>query len=107
MQTIRNNGQAGTLTTFRSIAGGMRISDGSESYEARFDGKDYPRGEDDSSTASLNLIDEDTIEETDKQEGKIVTVTRMTISKDGRSMKVESSDKQRGETMTYTAEKQP
>jgi hypothetical protein len=30
-----------------------------------------------------------------------------TVSKDGKSMKVESADKQRGTTMTYTAEKQP
>jgi hypothetical protein len=31
----------------------------------------------------------------------------MTVSKDGKSMKVESEDKRRGTTMTYTEEKQP
>jgi hypothetical protein len=31
----------------------------------------------------------------------------MTVSKDGTEMKVESSDKQRGGTMTYTAERVP
>jgi hypothetical protein len=36
-----------------------------------------------------------------------MTIVRMTVSKDGQSMIVESSDKQRGGTMTYTAEKVP
>lgn len=105
MQTVKNATRAGTLTTYESIAGGMKISDGSQSYEARFDGKDYPADKDGHSTVSLKLIDENTIEETDKEGGKILTVMRMTVSKDGSSMKVESSDKQRGGTMTYTAEK--
>lgn len=36
-----------------------------------------------------------------------MTVSRMTLSKDGKTMGVESIDKQRGTTMTYTAEKLP
>jgi hypothetical protein len=107
MQTVKNATPAGTLTTYRSIAGGMTISDGSQSYEVKFDGKDYPAGGDVHATVSLKLIDEYTLEETDKQDGKIVTVARMTVSKDGKSMRVESSDKQRGGTMIYTAEKRP
>jgi hypothetical protein len=107
MQTVKNSTTAGTLTTYQSIAGGMKISDGSESYEVKFDGKDYPAGGDSHTTVSLKLIDENTLEETDKQDGKIVTVARMTVSRDGKSMRVESSDKQRGSTMTYTAERRP
>ncbi len=107
MQTVKNSTSAGTLTTYQSIAGGMKISDGSESYDVKFDGKDYPAGRDVHATVSLKLIDEYTLEETDKQDGKMMTVARMTVSKDGRSMRVESSDKQRGSTMTYTAEKRP
>lgn len=107
MQTVKNSTTAGTLTTYQSIAGGMKISDGSESYEVKFDGKDYPAGGGTHSTVSLKLIDENTLEETDKQDGKVMTVARMTVSKDGKSMRVESSDKQRGSTMTYTAERRP
>jgi hypothetical protein len=107
MQTVKNSTTAGTLTTYQSIAGGMKISDGSESYEVKFDGKDYPAGGNSNSTVSLELIDENTLEETDKQDGKVTTVARMTVSNDGKSMRVESSDKQRGSTMTYTAERRP
>ena len=107
MQTVKNSTTAGTLTTYQSIAGGMKISDGSESYEVKFDGKDYPVGGDAHSTLSLKLIDEYTLEEIDKRDGKVITVARMTVSKDGAAMRVESSDKQRGSTMTYTAERRP
>lgn len=106
MQTVRNATRAGTLTTYQSIPDGLKISDGSQTYEAKFDGKDYPAGEDSHATTSLKLIDESTIEETGKEEGKVVVVSRMTVSKDGKTMKVESVDKLRGSTMAYTAEKQ-
>ena len=42
MDTVRNDTRAGTLTIYQSIPGGMKISDGSESYEAPLDGKDHP-----------------------------------------------------------------
>ncbi|MGC1449205.1 MAG: hypothetical protein WA830_04130 [Candidatus Sulfotelmatobacter sp.] len=107
MRTVKNATSAGTRTTYQSTAGGLRISDGSQSYEVKFDGKDYPVSGDLHSTVSLKVIDEYTLEETDKQDGKAITVARMTVSRDGKSMTVESSDKQRGGTMTYTAEKRP
>jgi len=107
MRTIKNDTEAGTLTTYHSISNGLKIISGRESYEAKFDGKDYPVGKDLHSTVSLTLIDENTFEETDKRDGKILTVSRMTVSKDGTIMTIESTDKQRGGTMTYTAEKVP
>jgi hypothetical protein len=107
MLTVKNATRAGTLTTYQSTGGGMKISDGSQSYDAKFDGKDYPAGGDIHSTVSLKLIDEYTLEETDKQDGEIITVARMTVSRDGKSMRVESSDSQRGGKMTYTAERRP
>jgi hypothetical protein len=108
MDTVRNATRAGTLTTIQTTAEGMRVSDGSQSYEAKFDGTDRPASGDSApSTASLKRIDDYTIEETSKQDGKAVGVKRMTVSKDGKSMKVTTADKKRGTTMTYTAQKQP
>jgi hypothetical protein len=105
MDTVKNATRAGTLTTYRTTAAGMKISDGSESYEAQLDGKDYPRNGDAHSTVSLKLIDEYTMEQTDKQDGKVVGIARSIISRDGKSMRVEVSSKQCGQTMTYVAEK--
>jgi hypothetical protein len=107
MRTIHNDTEAGTLTTYRSIPNGLKIISGRESYEAKFDGKDYPVGKDRHATVSLTLMDENTFEETDKHDGKILTVSRMTILKDGSMMTVRTTDRQRGGTMIYMAEKVP
>jgi hypothetical protein len=108
MDTVKNATRAGTFTTIQTTADGMRFSDGSQSYEAKFDGTDRPAsGHSARSTASLKRIDNYTIEETSKQDGKVVGVKRMTVSKDGKSMTVETADKKRGTTMTYTAQKHP
>ena len=70
----------------------MKISDGSESYEAPPDGKDHPRNGDSHSTVSLRIIDDYSLEETDKTDGKVTGVSRSTIRKrwkvdEGRSFK--------------------
>ncbi len=105
MQTIKNATRAGTLTTYRTKMGTMTISDGSQSYKAKLDGKDYPLGDYGNATVSLRLVDAYTLEETDKLEGKIISVTRSTVSRDGKSMRVEMANKQHGQTMVYTAKK--
>lgn len=109
MRTIRNVGSVGPTTIYQSTKDGLKESTGSTSFDAKFDGRDYPViGDPAKGTVSLKRIDENTIEETDKQDGKVIRVTRMTVSRDGKSMKVESTSTQRGKesTMTYTAEKQ-
>jgi hypothetical protein len=103
----KNATRAGTLQIFQSAAGAVKISDGSASYEVRLDGADHPQSDDVHFTRSMKLIDEYTLEETDKTDGKASGGARWTISKDRKSMRVESSSTKRGETMTYTAEKQP
>jgi hypothetical protein len=105
MDTVRNDTRAGTLTTYQSTPGGMRISEGSESYEAPLDGRDHPRNGNPHTTVSLKLVDDYTLEETDKTDGKVTGGMRATIAQDGKSMRVEFSSNARGQTMTYTAEK--
>lgn len=107
MDTVKNATRAGTLQIFQTTAGAMKISDGSASYEVRLDGKDYPEPGDMHFTRSMKLIDEYTLEETDKTDGRVSGVSRWVISKSGRSMRVEFSNMKRGQTMRYTAEKQP
>lgn len=109
MRTIRNVG-SGPTTTYQSTKNGLKESAGNTSFDAKFDGKDYPvLGDPAKTRVSLKHIDESTIEETEKQDGKVIRVTRMTVSKDGRSMMVQSTSWQRGpkSTMAYTAEKHP
>lgn len=107
MDTVKNATRAGTVQIFQSTEGVMKISDGSASYQVRLDGADYPQSGDVHSTRSMKLVDEYTLEQTEKTDGKVSGETRWTISKDGKSMRVESSSAKRGQTMTYTAEKHP
>ena len=107
MRTVKNVSSTGPTTTYQTIKDGLKISTGSQHFEAKFDGKDYPVQGNPSQHVTLKRISEYEIEETDKQDGAVTRVALMTVSKDGKSMRVESTDKQRGGTMTYTAEKQP
>jgi hypothetical protein len=56
---------------------------------------------------ALELIDDYTLEQTDNGDGKVSGVSRWTISRDGKSMKVVVSSTKRGQTMTYTAIRLP
>ena len=78
-----------------------------ESYDARFDGQDYPiLGDPGHAVVSLKRISERIIEETDKHDGKVDSVTRMTVSPDGKSIHVVIDDKRHGVTESFTMEKQ-
>jgi len=48
-----------------------------------------------------------TIEETDHRNGKVASIIRMTVAPDGKSIKVDFTDKLRNTTTTYTMDKQP
>jgi hypothetical protein len=94
--------------TYKATDDGLSMSgQAGSSYTAKFDGKDYPYAGDPGITSvSLRKIDANTIEETDKRNGKAIWVTRMTVAPDGKTMSVKAQDKVRGVTIGWTAEKQ-
>lgn len=96
------------LVTYKVTEDGLSMTQPSgESYTAKFDGKDYPyKGDPGTTSVSLKKIDDNTIEETDKRDGKVISVARMTISPDGHTMKLEGEDKLHSTTFTFEAAKQ-
>ena len=96
------------VVTYKVTDGGLSMSDPTgDSYAAKFDGKDYPyKGDPGTTSVSLKKINDHTIEETDKRDGKVISVYRMTVSPDGRTMKVEGTDKLHGTTSTFEGQKQ-
>jgi hypothetical protein len=98
----------GLTVTFQGSADGFKMSDpNGESYDAKFDGKDYPiQGDPGHTMVSLKRIGSDTIEETDKRDGKVVGVSKMTVSSDGMWITVEYTNRERGTTTTYKMAKQ-
>jgi hypothetical protein len=75
---------------------GDRINaDGSRTrweWTARFDGKDYPvKGDPDRDTVSLKKIDDNTIEVTNKKDGKVTNTMKIVVARDGKSRTNETS----------------
>jgi len=94
--------------TFKATEDGLSMSDPiGDSYTAKFDGKDYPyKGDPGVTSVSLKKIDANTIEETDKRDGKVISVVRMVVSADGKTMKFAIDDKLHNQSANWTAEKQ-
>lgn len=94
--------------TFRSIPDGMAMSTSvGESYEAKFDGKDYPvKGSLPGMTVSLNRVNDRSIISTIKRDGKVVNVNHATVSADGKTCTVRVENREQGTTVSYTARKQ-
>jgi hypothetical protein len=105
VDSVSNNG---LTVTYQGTADGLKMSDpNGNSYDAKFDGKEYPiQGDPGKTMVSLKRVGDATIEETDKREGKVVGISRMTVSKDGKFIEVEYTDKQHGTKTTFTMEKQ-
>jgi hypothetical protein len=78
-----------------------------QSYSAKLNGPDAPyKGDSDTNGVALRRIDKSTIEETAKLNGKVVSVTRLTVARDGRSMTVSVKDLQDGSTNQFAMQKQ-
>ena len=77
-----------------------------QSYEAKIDGKEAPyRGDPGTTSVSLKRIGNSLVE-TDYRNGKVITVTLMSVSADGKTLTIDVDDKLNGTKATYTAEKQ-
>jgi len=75
-----------------------------ESYEAKFDGKEYPVKGEAGGTVSLRKVNDSTILETRKRDGKTLAVNEMTVQ--GNTMKVVSKDLSGNTMMSFTADRQ-
>ena len=97
----------GLTITYQGTENGLKMSDqNGNSYDAKFDGKDYPiNGDPGHTMVSLKRVATDTIEETDKRDGKVVGVFRMTVSADRKSIAAEYNDKEHGTKTSFMMEK--
>jgi hypothetical protein len=78
-----------------------------QSYTAKLDGTEAPyKGDPGTSSVSVTRIGKSMIEETDKRDGKVISITRMTVSPDGKTMTFAVNDKLHGTTMQFVADKQ-
>ncbi len=89
----------GDMLTMTSLTG--------QTYTAKMDGTEAPmKGDPGVSTVSVKMLGKDTLEETDRRDGKVISVSKSTVTSDGKTMKIDSDDKMRGTTMKFEAMKQ-
>jgi hypothetical protein len=73
-----------------------------QSYTARLNGADARmKGDPGITSVSVKMKGKDTLEETDKRDGKVVSVFTMTVSADGKTAKALYEDKQSNEITGY------
>src|SRR6202451_2596035 len=93
---------------YRMTADGFQMRWNGQSYDAKFDGKEYPvAGDLGKTTVSLKKIDDATVEETDHRQGKVVDEIRLALAKDGNTITVIDKDIAHRQMITYTLERQP
>ena len=101
-------GDAGALNTFTSSSDGLSVSTPTgESWNAKFDGKEYPvKGVFANETISLKKVNDRTIEATYRRDGKLYGIEKMTVLAGGKQMTDVWDYKLTGRVATYTLDKQ-
>jgi hypothetical protein len=78
-----------------------------QSYTAKLDGTDAPyKGDPGTTSVSVKMHGKDTLEETDKRDGKIIGIWKMTVTADGKTAKGIYDDKLRGTAIKGDVQKQ-
>lgn len=78
-----------------------------QSYTAKLDGTDAPyKGDPGTTSVSAKMSGKNIYEETLKRDGKVITVNKVTISPDGKTLSLVSEDKLQGTTTKGEAHKQ-
>ncbi|MGA2592588.1 MAG: hypothetical protein ABSH32_21975 [Bryobacteraceae bacterium] len=77
------------------------------SYTAKLDGTETPiKGDLGNTVVSVKRIDRNTVQETEKRDGKIVNIIRIAVSSDGKTMTWSGGDKAKGTAWQFVAQKQ-
>jgi hypothetical protein len=78
-----------------------------QSYNAKFDGKEYPIHNDPGGTVvTLKKVNDNTVEETDHRQGKVTDEIRLAAASDGKSIEVTDNDVIHHQITTFTLDKQ-
>src|SRR5713226_5681651 len=105
MESMSDNGLA---FTYKVAGDSLTMTNPTgQSYTAKLDGTEAPyKGDTGTTSVSVKKVDMNTMEETDKRDGKVITVSRITVSADGKSMTITWDDKLHGTNGKVVAQKQ-
>jgi hypothetical protein len=105
MDTVSDNG---LMFTDKVEGDSLSMSNKTgQSYTAKLDGTEAPyKGDPGTTSVSVKKVNKNTIVETDKRDGKVISIARMTVAADGKSMTIAVNDKLHGTTSQVVAVKQ-
>lgn len=105
MENISDNG---IMFTFKVSGDELTMtSPTGQSYTAKLNGPDAPyKGDPGTTSVSVKSLGKDAVEETDKRDGKVISVSKMTVTPDGNTMNIMVEDKLHGTTAHFVATKQ-
>jgi hypothetical protein len=108
LDKVADVGDIGRTISYTMSNDGLKMSWNGMSYDARFDGKDYPlNGDPGNTVVALKRVASDTIEEIDKRDGKVTDIMRSTVSADGKTMQVVDTDPVHETRTSYLMDKLP
>ena len=88
-------------------ADGFGMQSNGQSYNAKFDGKQYPvTGDPGNTQVVLKKINGRTVEETDYRQGKVVDEIQIAAAEDGKTVMMSDKDVAHGQTTTMIFDKQ-
>jgi hypothetical protein len=99
----------GSTITYKCMAEGFSAKTPlGEKFDAKFDGKDYEVEDDPARTmVSVKLLSPNRVEQTNKRDGKVVGVLRLTVAPGGETIHATYENREANTTTTYTMLKQP
>ena len=98
--------EAAITVGYAMTADGFSMHWNGQSYDAKFDGKEYPvNGDPSHTTVTLKRVDEHTVLESDHRQGKVTDEIRLAVAADGKTINAEDKDLAHGQTTTFTLEK--
>jgi hypothetical protein len=105
---ITNVSDNGLLTTYALSGTTLKMTAPTgQSYSAPVDGTDSPfMGDPGQTSVSIKRVNDNTVDETDRRDGKVIASAHITVSTDGKTMTVAWKDALRGSSGSYTAMKQ-
>jgi hypothetical protein len=105
---MSNMSDNGLTMTYKVDGDNLNMSSPTgQSYSAKMDGTDSPyKGDPGTTSVSVKKLGKSTLQETDKRDGKVISVAKMAVSADGKSMNITVDDKLHGSSMSFVAMKQ-
>ncbi len=104
-ETISNNG---LMWTYKVSGDELTMTAPTgQSYTAKLNGSEAPfKGDPGTTSVSVKMMGKSTLEETDYRDGKPITMMKMVLAPDGKTMKIKVDDKLRGTKSEFMATKQ-